>query len=281
MERYTNTVSAAHEGSMLLQYLKAAQPLLPQPVLKRALKNRDIKINGVRVGEDGAVRAGDTVDVYTPYAAQQPDVVFEDENICIINKPAGISSQSDLPDEQSVQSWAASAYPAARICHRLDNQTSGLMLIAKTQPAYDALLLLFKQRSIEKRYQCLVAGCPQEWEAVRTAWLRKDREAGRVQVFPTPGAGRQRIVTEYRVLEAGEISRLEVTLHTGRTHQIRAHMAFLGFPLIGDEVYGSRQINRAQKAKKLRLCATELVLHVPSGVLSYLDNRAFRIDAPF
>lgn len=280
MYRYAKTVSQESHGIKLKLFLKSAWAFLPDGAVEKALRARDVKINGKRAAADAVLSLGDTVEIYTVSALCEPPILYDDENLCIINKPAGVSSDSTYPDEESIQTWASERFPGARICHRLDNQTSGLMLIAKNKPAYDEIRCLLKERRIEKTYECLVFGCPSPREAILTAWLIKDARAGKVSVRRTQQEGALHIITEYKTLKAGDISRLAVTLHTGRTHQIRAHMASIDCPLVGDDVYGNREANRIHKARRLCLCATGLTLF-SDGLLSYLRDQHFSIKAPF
>lgn len=280
LHRYQKVVSIENNGLRLGAFLKIAFSMLPDFAVEKALRARDVKVNGVRMGRDALLGGGDVVDVYTPAERREPIVIYEDENLFIVHKPGGLSSDSARPDEESVQSWAAERCPGAEICHRLDNQTSGLLLIAKTRAAYDEIWTMFEQRVIQKTYECLVFGSPQPPSAVLTAWLTKDASAGRVTVTAAQKPGALRIVTEYSTLEAASVSRLRILLHTGRTHQIRAHLSYMGYPIVGDDVYGDRAANRQRNARKLCLCATELHLS-SSGALSYLNGRIFRITAPF
>ena len=138
----------------------------------------------------------------------------------------------------------------------------------------------FRERTLDKRYTCLVRGIMKPPEATCRAWLRKDAEAARVWIQDAPGEGARPIVTAYETLESGPVSRLRVHLITGRTHQIRAHMAALGHPLLGDDLYGDRAFNRQHRARRLMLCATSLTLDT-QGELPQLDGRRFEVKCPF
>ena len=156
--------------------------------------------------------------------------------------------------------------------HRLDRNTAGLLIFAKNAEAEGELLSAFRDRRVEKIYLARVVGCPKEKHAVCTAYLKKDAAASRVRVSSKPVG--EKIITEYEVVERGETSLLRVTLHTGKTHQIRAHLAFLGFPIVGDEKYGDGAYNRAHNAVRQKLVAKRLTLHC-AGALAYLDGRTF------
>ena len=133
---------------------------------------------------------------------------------------------------------------------------------------------------MEKFYTCRTKGCPAKREAVMHAYLRKDAQLSRVAVTDYPARGALEIVTGYRVLEPGEYARLEVELMTGRTHQIRAHLAHIGHPILGDDKYGDRALNRRLGLRRQQLWATRLVFHA-GGALAYLDGKAFSVDCPF
>ena len=159
-------------------------------------------------------------------------------------------------------------------------QTGGLLIFTKDEASYEAALEAFEKRTMEKYYTCRVKGCPAKQKAVMHAYLRKDAQLSRVAVTDYPARGALEIVTGYRVLEAGEYARLEVELMTGRTHQIRAHLAHIGHPILGDDKYGDRALNRKLGLKKQQLWSTRLVFHA-SGVLAYLEGKSVSVDCPF
>ena len=215
-------------------------------------------------------------------------VVYEDDDVLLVNKRAGVSVE---PDEKGgvtltelalkhVRQKNPDAWPP-KACHRLDNQTCGLLLFAKNAHAEAILTRAFKERTMDKRYICLVRGMMKPPAATCRAYLVKDAKAARVTIHDDAVKGARPIITEYETLEAGPISRLLVHLVTGRTHQIRAHMAALGHPLLGDDVYGDRAFNRQQKVQgRLCLCAARLTLDT-GGELPQLDGRTFEIKCPF
>lgn len=239
--------------------------------LREAFGRRDVKRNGQRIRADTMVSPGDVLHLFVP--GTQPDaliIVFEDEDYVIVNKRQGVATQG----EGSVEAcYARQTGRAACACHRLDVQTGGLLLLAKGEAARLRAERAFAAHALEKTYQAVVKGCPAPPEATLHAYLRKDAKAAKVWIGERPAAGAQPIETRYRTLACqGETARLEVRLVTGRTHQIRAHLAYIGHPVLGDDKYGDRAFNRAQGAKRQRLWAVRLVLW---------DGRAFAVEPDF
>lgn len=265
---------------LVLDALRLLFPTLSNAQLKEAWKRRDVKVNGVRASEDRTVSMGDVVTLFTPAAERSIATVYEDEHLLVVNKPHGISSVSDHPWEWTALRCAQGHSPSARLCHRLDHQTSGLLLLAKTDAAYQALYEMIKRRAVDKTYQCLCRG-QGRWDGVHTAYLKKEAAQGRVTVKNYPGTGYKEIVTGVQVLDSAPVSRCQVQLYTGRTHQIRAHLAFLGHPLLGDDLYGDRAWNKEQKAARLYLHHQSLTLHGLQGALAYLNERSFHSPCPF
>ena len=288
MACYEWKVTQAAEGQRIDACLRRFLPELPPHVLRQSFQRRDVKLDGKRVKPDVRVSEGQLVQVYCMEpAAPTVDVVYEDDDVLLINKRAGISVEPDEKGGASLIELAhkhlllkdAAALPP-RPCHRLDNQTCGLTLLAKTDRAEEILLRAFRDRTMDKRYICLVRGMMKPPAATCKAYLLKDADAARVTILDHPAPGAKSIATAYETLESGPVSRLKVHLLTGRTHQIRAHLAALGHPLLGDDVYGDRAFNRAQHARRLMLCAASLTLET-GGELPQLDGKTFTIDCPF
>ena len=234
------------------------------------LKNKDIRVNGMRVGADMPLRVGDIVCYYL--TAKQADKaafysVYEDENVLIIDKESGVNSEAVF-----------AALTRERECyfiHRLDRNTRGLMAFALNARAERALLLAFKEKRVEKRYHALCFGDFAKAEDVLTGYLKKDEQRALVKVFDKPVVGAEKIVTEYRVLEKKDgLTRVEVVLHTGKTHQIRAHLAHIGCPIVGDMKYGDERKNKERQATRQCLIAKKLRID-SDGILSYLKEKTF------
>jgi len=282
MRLYEATAAPKAEGLSAEAYIAHAF-LLPEHVVRDAFRARDVKINGKRVRQDEKVSAGDTMQLYTNYAVELP-VVYEDERILLINKPRGLVCDENEYGGMSALSLLADRTGGAytlRLCHRLDAMTTGLLLFCKDDESEALLLDAFKNRKLTKYYQCLVRGEMRPGADTKTAYLIKDAQRARVRIVTHQTPGALPIETRYETLSFdGTLSRLRVHLITGRTHQIRAHLSFLSHPILGDDKYGDRELNKRLNADGLKLCATELTL-CAGGALSYLDGKTFRIDPPF
>lgn len=285
------------DGLMLSQFLIQTAGDVPMWAIREAIKKRDVRVDGVRIAGDVRVSEGQEIRVFWPksvVSAQKkelplPEIVFEDAHVLLVNKPQGIASQNeDDPFSGDTAFTRALSYLKSKgeetdrvhLCHRLDVQTGGLLLIVKDDEAYESAVQAFTERTFRKFYTCRVKGCPARLEETMHAYLRKDAQISRVVVTDYPARGAQEIVTAYRVVEKGECARLEVELVTGRTHQIRAHLAHIGHPILGDDKYGDRMLNRSLGLRKQQLWATKLEFHA-EGALSYLNGRSFSVNCPF
>ena len=281
------------DGRRVAEVLRSVLPDLPESAVRRLFSARDVRLDGIRVSREELVRAGQALTVFLPGSSDtcsltKPlDIVYEDEYVLLVNKRAGISVEPDSHGGTTLTDLCAayitakdSGAPPPAACHRLDNKTCGLCLFAKTPEALEILQDAFRNRTLEKEYICLVRGIMKPPEALCRAFLVKDARRARVRVTDHAEPDARPIITGYRTLESGPVSRLLVRLYTGRTHQIRAHLAALGHPVLGDDLYGDREFNRRQKVRSLKLCAVSLVLDT-GGRLPALDGRSFTIDPPF
>lgn len=240
------------------------------------LKAKDIKVNGVRTGKNMPLKRGDEVIYYTNKKQEEKPshrVVYEDENVYIADKFSGVSSEGLF--------FELSANGGFYAVHRLDRNTQGLLVFAKTKSAEDKLLNAFKGRTIKKTYIALCKNSFKEKSATLTAYLSKDESKGLVKIFASSQTGADKIITEYSVEEElGDIALVKIRLHTGKTHQIRAHLAFIGCSVLGDEKYGDGALNAKYSARRQRLIAKYLQFNF-EGELSYLNGKIFESNFNF
>ena len=236
----------------------------------RLLRARDIRVNGKKTGENILLREGDEVVYYTTLREESVpayETVYEDENVLVADKYAGVNSEALY--------FALSQKGETYFIHRLDRNTAGLMIFAKNKRAEAELLRAFSERRVQKIYLALCFGKFAKGVDMLCGYLVKDEKAARVRVYSNPRAGAEKIETEYCVLNGdGELSMVEIVLHSGKTHQIRAHMAFIGHPVAGDEKYGDEARNKKYGVKRQLLVAKTLRLQT-KGVLAYLNGQSF------
>lgn len=261
----------AREGARLIKFL--AKRGMPRSDAMRALKNRDIRINGSAISKDEQVEPGDKI---VAYWEPRLDIAYMDEEFIIPDKPQGLPTNG----EDSLETLLGALYPGARACHRLDAQTGGLVIFARTENAYEEMSAAMKRGELKKVYQCAVVGRPERQSAELRAYLRKNAKTSIVKIFDSPGLGALEILTRYEYMGelARGLSRLRVTIRHGRTHQIRAHLAHVGLPILGDDKYGDRAANRRYGVTVQQLFATELDFSQMTGSLDRLRGVTVRIE---
>lgn len=301
-------------GQRLDRFLIKMFPALKAGIINKAVRNKDIKLNGKRTEAGVRLERGDKVYVYFPdrlidgdssrnedfmAAGDRLSVVYEDENILLADKEQGLVVHADdsgttdtlinrikkylylkgeyAPEKE--QSFAPS------LCNRIDRNTCGIVIAAKNAESLRIMSEKIKSREISKKYICIVLGELPKKEDTLTAYLEKNSAENKVVISGRKTDSNLTVKTRYRVLDSmGELSLVEVDLLTGRTHQIRAHMAYIRHPLLGDGKYGINRINQKYGFKEQALCSYKLTFDfkTESGILSYLDKKTFKVgEIPF
>ncbi len=304
----TFIIGSNDAGQRLDKFLTKAVPGLPPALLYKSIRLKRIKCNGKRCEISTRLAQGDRLELYLnddlfegPSAetaflkvSGSLNILYEDENLLLLNKPVGLlvheddSGQTDtlinrvlryLYDKKEYDPAAENSFVPA-LCNRIDRNTQGIVIAAKNAPTLRIMNQKIKEHQLQKLYLCVVFGTPAKSSDTLKGWLIKDSSQNQVQVLDRPRPGAKNILTRYRVLGSrGRFSLLEVELLTGRTHQIRAHMAHLGHPLLGDTKYGHNRDNKGLGYKHQALCAYRLKFDfaTPAEHLDYLRGRAFEI----
>ncbi len=302
----TITVQKNDAGQRLDKFLTKTYRRLPLPLLYKAIRKKDVRLNGKRCDSADRLQEGDVLSLFLPedvlqevppaydflQASRQLDIVYEDDNLLLLNKKPGLLVHPDEHEYRDTLIFRVQRYlyekgeydPAAEqsftpaLVNRIDRNTAGIVLAAKNAAALRILNEKLKQREIEKYYLCIVHGQMPKPADTLEGYLEKDEKKNRVTVSATPIPGGRTIRTRYRVLEERYgMSLLEIHLLTGRTHQIRAHLASIGHPLLGDGKYGRNTLNKGTGFDKQALCSYRLrfAFTTPAGELEYLNGREF------
>lgn len=306
-------IAANDAGQRLDKFLTKAFPSLPKSLLYRAIRQKKIKVNRRRAEPNQMLAENDILLLFLPddlfergekrgalelsRIKTRLAVVYEDENLLLINKRAGVTVHEDDAGSTDTLLTAMQAYlfgkgeydPASEasfapaLCNRLDRNTAGIVIAAKNASALREMNALIRERRLEKRYLAAVHGVPSPRQGIYRAYLLKNEKTKTVRIYDeNPPRGAKEIATGYRTLkEKDGLALLEVELLTGRTHQIRAHLAHLGHPLLGDGKYGVNRTDRALGYSHQALASHRLAF--PSDLsgyptLSYLAGREFSLD---
>lgn len=285
---------------------------LPPALMYKFIRTKRIKVNGKRAKENQILAVGDYVEMYIPdeffsketdtceYATARIklDIAYEDSNIIICDKKPGIlvhnGDEGDKAKSEEAERttllFAIKAYLfqkgeydpkcensfAPSLCNRIDRNTGGLVIAAKNAEALRVMNDLIRDGKIDKRYLCAVHGSPKPESAVLHGYLFKNTKTKTVRIDSVKTQGSKEAVTEYRTLAYNDeldVSLLEIRLHTGRTHQIRAHMASISHPLVGEGKYATNKNDRAIGYKYQALYSYRLTVGYNDGPLSYLSGK--------
>lgn len=299
-------------GQRADRFLSKAYPNLKSSLVCKLMRKKRIKLNGAKTEPNVILKEGDVFRFYLSdeLLAKEPikcasnfrdiapeiSVIYEDENILLIDKPAGLVVHEDndntadtLIDRVLSYLYQKKEFDPERensftpaLVNRIDRNTSGIVIAAKNAEALRILNQKVRDREVQKLYLCAVCGTPEQRSATMTAYLKKLTDENRVMISDTPKPDHLTIKTKYRILESkGELSLIEVDLLTGRTHQIRAHFAHIGHALLGDGKYGDNAFNKRYGAKSQALCSYKLAFRfkTDAGALEYLNGREYSVGA--
>ena len=306
------TIGKNDAGQRLDRFLAKAVPLLPASLAQKYVRIKRVKVNGARAQRDLRLSEGDLVEcwindeffdapdennVYLTIASPKVNIVYEDENIVLLDKPSGqLCHAGDgetgvtlidhllayLYQKREWRPREENAFTPA-LCNRIDRNTSGLVIAAKNAEALRILNDKIKGREIAKRYLCVCLGRPEPPKGRIECILRKDERENKMRVYHHAVPDGRSAVTLYETLLTRDgLSLVEVELLTGRTHQIRASFADMGHPLLGDGKYGVGAANRKYGETAQLLCSYRLRFDFPTdaGILEYLKGREFAVDMP-
>lgn len=308
-------VTANEAGQRLDKLLAKFLNQAPKSFLYKMMRKKNIVLNGKKCTGNEKLKQGDSIKLFFSdetiekfsagtYATPKKEkinmlpIIYEDEQVLLMNKPVGVLSQkakdSDVSAVEILINYLIETNQLSKeqfrtfhpsICNRLDRNTSGILVAGKTLPALQEMNRFFKERTIAKYYRCLVKGRVIKNEDYIKGYLVKDQKTNKVSITKKKTEEGVPIETEYCVIQSNdEVSLLEVHLITGKTHQIRAHLASIGHPIIGDYKYGDKQINEMYRQeyglKSQLLHAYRLEMPSSDGSLAYLNDKKFVAELP-
>lgn len=308
-------VTANEAGQRLDKLLVKFLNQAPKSFLYKMMRKKNIVLNGKKCTGNEKLKQGDSIKLFFSdetiekfsagtYVTPKKEktnmlpIIYEDEQVLLMNKPVGVLSQkakdSDVSAVEILINYLIETNQLSKeqfrtfhpsICNRLDRNTSGILVAGKTLPALQEMNRFFKERTIAKYYRCLVKGRVIKNEDYIKGYLVKDQKTNKVSITKKKTEEGVPIETEYCVIQSNdEVSLLEVHLITGKTHQIRAHLASIGHPIIGDYKYGDKQINEMYRQeyglKSQLLHAYRLEMPSSDGSLAYLNDKKFVAELP-
>lgn len=308
-------VTANEAGQRLDKLLAKFLNQAPKSFLYKMMRKKNIVLNGKKCTGNEKLKQGDSIKLFFSdetiekfsagtYVTPKKEkinmlpIIYEDEQVLLMNKPVGVLSQkakdSDVSAVEILINYLIETNQLSKeqfrtfhpsICNRLDRNTSGILVAGKTLPALQEMNRFFKERTIAKYYWCLVKGRVIKNEDYIKGYLVKDQKTNKVSITKKKTEEGVPIETEYCVIQSNdEVSLLEVHLITGKTHQIRAHLASIGHPIIGDYKYGDKQINEMYRQeyglKSQLLHAYRLEMPSSDGSLAYLNDKKFVAELP-
>lgn len=305
----TFTVGKNDAGQRVDKFIAKAVPALPKSLMYKYIRTKRIKVNSKRTDIADKLCQGDIVDMYINdeffapseekydflSASKKLSIVYEDENIILLDKSVGLLSHPDETEYNDTLITRVKRYLyekgeydpkdensfAPALVNRIDRNTGGIVIAAKNAESLRILNQKLKDREMEKYYLCVLHGYLKKKSGVLEGWMTKDEKKNKVSVYSHEVPGGKLMKTKYSVLsEKDGLSLAEVELLTGRTHQIRAHFASVGHPLLGDGKYGTNALNKTLGYKKQFLYSYRLVFTftTDAGILEYLNGRSFSVE---
>ncbi len=302
------TIGPNDAGQRLDRFLAKAVPLLPASLAQKYIRLKRIKCNGKRIDRDTRLNTGDVLELYIndeffdkprednaylTVANPKLNIVYEDDQILLVDKRPGLAVhphdgaeygrtlidhiQSYLYQKKQWRPREENAFTPA-LCNRIDRNTGGIVIAAKTAEALRVMNQKIKDRELDKRYLAIVEGVPKAKEGSLKGYLFKDAKKNRVFVTDTPQAGAKSCQTNYKVLASRQgLSLVECELITGRTHQIRAQFAHAGHPLLGDGKYGKLDKRFDRNYQALYSYKLTFAFTTEAGALAHLNGKSFQV----